>query len=99
MITNTFKCGARVKVLGFGWNGEETFEYATITRRTKNAAGLPVGYHPVRFDADGGRLMVHESRLDPAPDAPTLPRGKRRLERKVRLQAEQIAALTQLMNS
>jgi hypothetical protein len=37
-------------------------ERAKIARRTRKMGELPTGYHPVRF-ADGGSLLVHESRF------------------------------------
>lgn len=59
------KAGTRIEVRGWTMNGATTWESAVILRWTKRNGpkdNLPSGYHPVQF-ADGGSLMVHESRM------------------------------------
>ena len=59
------KAGTKVKVLGVDWNGDETAESAKVLRwsRISGPRESVPGYHRVRFDADNGVLLVHESRL------------------------------------
>jgi hypothetical protein len=59
------KQNTRVNVLGFDFAGNQTAEPATVLRWLRQNGpreALP-GYHRVRFDADGGVLLVHENRL------------------------------------
>lgn len=58
------KAGTRIEVQGFDLNNGKACESGKIARWTKamgNRDRLPAGFHPVRFDADGAVLMVHES--------------------------------------
>ncbi len=57
----TIKTGMRIEVRGFGLDNQERWESARIGRVQKFMLPMPVGYHPVTFDADGARLLVHES--------------------------------------
>ena len=62
----TLKAGTRVRIEGFtGPRFESDWsETGRVTRPHKSWAGkLPDGYHAVRFDLDGGSLLVHRSRL------------------------------------
>ena len=49
------KAGTRVEI-GLGLGKVET---GVVMRWTKATGCLP-GYHPIRFDNDGAKLMVHE---------------------------------------
>lgn len=57
------KCGTRIEVQGWDIDHKETWEPARIARRPKGAGNYPAGYHCVRFEVDGARLAVHESRF------------------------------------
>lgn len=60
---HTLKAGQHVNVQGWALDGAPTKEAAIICRRTAAMGALPLGYKPVRFDADGSRLLVHVSRM------------------------------------
>lgn len=57
------KAGTEIKVIGFDMRCEEIFEAAKVAPVTRAMRPVPSGYMPVRFDADGELLMVHESRI------------------------------------
>jgi hypothetical protein len=58
------KPGTRIEVRNFRLDGQPHWERARIGRwhaeYRANPALKPAGYHPVTFDADGARLLVHE---------------------------------------
>lgn len=55
------KAGTRIEVQTMNMDFSRSWEGAVIMRRTKAMEPMPDGFHPVRFDADGARLLVHES--------------------------------------
>ena len=55
------KTGTRIEVSGITTEWQETWEPARITRKMAYMHPIPEGYHPVKFAADGARLMVHET--------------------------------------
>lgn len=65
-MAKKFKCGQAVEAQGFDAACKEVWERGTIMPWTQSMGArdrLPAGFHPVKFAADGARLMVHESRL------------------------------------
>ena len=68
MTRTNLKAGTRVLITGHDWNGETTYEPATILRwhRVSGPREAMPGYHRIRFDADGGVLLAHENRMVPA---------------------------------
>ncbi len=61
MAARKLKAGTRIEVSGFGLDNRERWEGARIGRVQKFMLPLPAGFHPVTFDADRARLLVHES--------------------------------------
>ena len=60
----TYSAGTQVNVKKYSWNlTQDTQEPAKVIRTSKAMQPLPAGYFPVRFDADGAVLLVHQSRL------------------------------------
>lgn len=49
------KAGTRIEFT----NGR--IETAVIMRKSKAMGNIPAEFHPIRFDADGTRLLAHES--------------------------------------
>lgn len=54
------KPGTRIEVGCSDIAGRRVWEAARIIRRTKVMGPPEAGWHPIRFDADGARLMCHE---------------------------------------
>lgn len=57
------KAGTKVTVRCIGRLDGVLQETATIARTMPNMIPLPEGYIPVRFDADGARLLVHREKI------------------------------------
>lgn len=56
------KAGQRIEVRIYPLSGP-ALEPAKVARVTKDMLPLPAGFVPVRFDADGARLLVHVSNI------------------------------------
>lgn len=56
-----FKVNQRIEIGTKDIAGRDVWEPARVMRRTKVMGELPKGFVPVRFDADGARLLVHEN--------------------------------------
>jgi hypothetical protein len=67
MSNRTLKAGTRIELLGtpqIGVFSKVAPERGVICRRRVGEGGPPhLGWYIVRFDSDGGRPCVHESRF------------------------------------
>lgn len=57
------KAGTRIEVTGWDDEMQPVYEAAKIAKVTKAMTPLPNGYFPVKFERDGARLLIHESRF------------------------------------
>lgn len=64
---NTLPVGTKVRILTIN-GGLDWSETGRIIRHHASWRGkeVPAGYHSVRYDSDGGMLMIHRDRLMPA---------------------------------
>lgn len=59
------KAGTKI-IVKIVWPEVDEVEDATVCRTTKAMGKLPDGYPPVRFEKDGARVLVHQSRIKEA---------------------------------
>ncbi len=63
----TYKHLQSVEIMGFNMANQEVWEAAKILKpRTSELPKPGDDWHVVRFNADGARLFVHETRIRPA---------------------------------
>lgn len=60
-MAQKYRPGTRIEVKGFDLSNQPRWEGARIGAYRKAHMPYPAGYHPVTFDADKARLLVHES--------------------------------------
>lgn len=64
--TAMLKAGTKIQILGFpsmGGYPAVAPESATVLRPTKENLPLPNGYHVVKFDRDGTKICIHQSKF------------------------------------